>query len=155
MLFLGQAEATIDAKQRLAIPSKYRQQHPGTDTHKAMWVAVPWPDGLLIRLYPEPAFLRLAEALDDSLTPDEDIAARDVSLFSLAEMIEADAAGRIRLPKRHMDMVGLTSQVAVIGVRTRLEIRDRTAWEQGDQQRFAGLPDLVSKIEERKRASKS
>lgn len=154
MLFLGQAEATIDAKQRLAIPSKYRQRLPDSDT-PPIWVAVPWPDGMLIRLYPEAAFERLAEALDDSLTPDEDVVARDVSLFSLAEAIESDAAGRVRLPKRHMDMVGLSQQVTVIGVRTRLEIRDRAGWEQGDARRFEELPSLVRRIEQRKRESKA
>ena len=146
MLFLGQADATIDAKQRLAIPSKFRNQHPGTDTEKPMWVAVPWPDGKLIRLYPAPAFMKLAERLDDTLTPDEDTAQRDATFFSLAEMVEADTAGRVRLPKRHLDMVDLSTQVTVLGVRSRLEIRDRESWLAGDGQRFESLPDLVKRI---------
>lgn len=53
MLFTGQAEITIDAKQRLAIPSKFRARLPKDQTEdKTSWFCVPWPDGSLLRLYP-------------------------------------------------------------------------------------------------------
>lgn len=153
MLFLGQAEVTIDAKQRLAIPAKYRAQHPAAPEAKAEWVSVPWPDGGVIRLYPQPAFERLAAMLNDSLFPEEDAAKLDSIVFGSAELIEADSAGRLRMPKRHLDLVGLTegSEVMVLGVRNRLEVRDRAAWLAGEQQRLHEMPGLVKRLNERSR----
>lgn len=150
MLFTGQAEITIDAKQRLSVPSKFRARmpEPGGDA-KASWFCVPWPDGPLLRLYPDSVFERLASLREDSLTPDEDIAALEATLFGYAEQIDMDAAGRVRLPKLHLDLVEMPSEVVVIGVRNRLEIRSRAAWQGSEKQRFKDLASLVRRIESR------
>ena len=46
MLFTGHSEHTIDAKLRLAIPAKYRNNlTPERDG--LAWFCVPWPGGVL------------------------------------------------------------------------------------------------------------
>ncbi len=155
MLFTGHSELTIDAKMRLQIPAKYRNAWDEARDGKA-WYCVPWPGGI-VRLYSETCFEGLASqgagGRRATLTPDQDAADLEADLFSLAERIEPDSAGRIALPKQHLELAGLGaggSEVVVIGAGNRLEVRDRAAWQQTLAQRFARLPSLVAKIEARR-----
>ena len=151
MLFTGHSEHTIDAKLRLAIPAKYRARlDPATDG--VSWYSVPYPGGV-IRLYTQARFETLAHNAPDSLTPGEDEAELEASLFGHAEQLEMDAAGRITLPRHHLDLAGLTSRdVVIVGARNRLEIRDRASWQAGAGARFARLPTLVARIEAKRSA---
>jgi len=142
VLFTGTSELQIDAKQRLAIPAKYRNQWDPTRDGGA-WYCVPWPTGRLIRLYTEGAFNRLSEQLASSIAPTDAQADFDASFFGYAERLEMDTAGRIALPKLHLQLTGLQGQVVVVGARTHLEVRDRDVWIAGHQQRFEALPDLA------------
>lgn len=148
MLFTGHAELNIDAKGRLAIPAKYRAQWD-QDRDGPSWVCVPWPNST-IRVYPERTFAELADSAEQSLTPDDDVAELEATLFGLAEQITPDSAGRIMLSKEHLRLTGLTGEVVVTGSRNRLEIRDRAAWRDAQQERFASLPKLVERIERRR-----
>ena len=145
MLFTGQAEASIDQKERLAIPSKYRSQWQAARDGEA-WMCVPWPGGVL-RLYTENQFAALATQVRGTLAPDEDQAALDVTLFAAAERLEMDASGRIRVPKHHLELAGLGAEVMVAGARDRLEIHNRATWKASERSRFDALPSLVARIE--------
>ncbi len=148
MPFTGSSDITIDAKQRLAIPAKYRSLiDPEKD--KA-WFCVPWPGGIL-RLYSETEFTTLAGRWDRTLTPGAEQAELEAELFGLAERIEMDSAGRITIPRGLLDMVGLGTEVVVVGALNRLEVRDRSKWESGKLDRFARLPGLVERFEAQRR----
>ena len=130
MLFTGEAELTIDAKQRLAIPAKYRSQWDPEKDGKA-WICVPVKELGLLRLYPELSFERIARAQHagkETLTPTTEQAEAEARFFSKAERIEPDSAGRLCLPKQHLDSVGLAGEVVVIGARERPQGRAREAW---------------------------
>ena len=60
MLFLGEFEHALDAKQRLAVPSELRACMP-SDGEDAVFVAAPGPNGFLW-LWPEDTFAELAKA---------------------------------------------------------------------------------------------
>jgi MraZ protein len=146
VLFTGHSEHSIDSKGRLAIPAKYRNQLDAQRDGQA-WYCVPWPGGVL-RLYTERKFEDLAERLPQSLMPGDEEAEAESRFFGFAERLEMDGQGRIALPRQHLDMAGLTSaDVVIVGARTRLEVRDRAAWQAGQQESFARLPSLVSRIE--------
>ncbi|MCW5764492.1 MAG: hypothetical protein KIT68_00785 [Phycisphaeraceae bacterium] len=145
VLFTGYSEHQIDPKQRLAIPAKYRNQwDPSRDG--GAWYCVPWPDGHL-RLYTESTFTELARRGETSLTPGQLEAELESTLFGFAERLEMDSAGRIALPKRHLELTGLKSDVVVVGARVRLEVRDRAAWQKQSEDRFKQLPGLIAQIE--------
>jgi MraZ protein len=150
MLFTGHAEVTIDAKQRLAIPAKFRQMWAEERDGKA-WFLVPWT-GNVLRLYTEARFTKLAEDQEQSLTPDSDQAELEATLFGLAERVEPDSTGRIVIPRNVAELTGLSSEVVVVGAKNRLEIRDRASWNAALKDRFAQMPALVEKIEAKKRA---
>lgn len=146
MLFTGTSEHSIDAKLRLAVPAKYRNQwNPSRDG--AAWFCVPWPTARHLRLYTEGAFAKMAEQLPASLAPPTSLAEFDASFFGYAERLELDSAGRLMIPKLHMQLTGLTNEVVIVGARTHLEVRDREAWMQGLATRFDALPTLAAQID--------
>ncbi len=156
MLLTGQSEHSIDSKLRLAIAAKHRDQ---LGEQGKVWYCVPWPGGIL-RLYPASIFEELSSELDDSLMPVGDRADLDAMFFSQAERLEADGQGRIGLPKEHVSLAGLrkddqagsTFDVVVIGVRNRLEVRGKDAWNASKSERFASLSTLAERVEARKAA---
>ena len=149
MIFTGHAELTIDAKQRLAIPSKYRSllkpERDGT-----AWCCVPWQNKSLM-LFTEARFNELAEKRGGTLTPGAEQQVAESDFFGLTERLEMDSAGRIALPRLHLQLTKLGTDVVMIGSGRRLEVRDRQAWMDGLEDRFANLPALVKKLEEQER----
>ncbi len=151
MLFTGQFEHTIDAKNRLAIPAEIRARWEPR-RHGTTWFAVPWT-GSVIRLYTETAFGERAGAGELTLTPDEDEAELQATLFGLARQLDVDASGRIRLPEEMLELTGLGAEVVLVGAGDRLEIRDRVSWRESKAQRLAQLPDLMKRISSKRHGS--
>jgi len=126
VLFTGEYEHTIDAQQRLAIPSDIRTRLETAEAGTALYV-VPGPNGALW-LWPEMTFEAMAGAMAQSLLPEEDLMEFDELYFSLAARIEIDKAGRIRIPDRLKTLGGLGQSVVILGIRDHLELRDSTEW---------------------------
>lgn len=148
MLFTGHSLHTIDSKLRMAIPAKYRNQwDPARDGNA--WYCVPWPGGVL-RLYTEKRFQNLAEQGEHSLTPDEDEAGLEADFFGFAERLEMDSQGRLTIPRSHIDLTALPTEVVIVGARHRLEVHERAAWLDSQKERFARLPTLVARIESKR-----
>ncbi len=148
VIFFGQYEHSIDAKQRLAIPAEIRSLWR-PEVHGGAWFAVPWT-GRIIRLYPELDFTNRAKTGFLSLTPDEDEAELQATLFGFSVRIEMDSAGRIRLPEEMLKLTGLGTEVVLIGAGDRMEIRDRASWRETKSSRIAQLPELVERISARR-----
>ena len=151
-MFTGEFEHTIDAKNRLAIPAPIRSAWR-TEEEGAGWFAVPWRDGL-IRLYTERDFHARAMSRQVTLTPDEDEAELQASLFGLSARLEMDSAGRVRLPEDMLKLVGLGPEVTLVGAGDRLEVRDRAAWRESRTQRMKQMPALMARISARQNGSK-
>lgn len=150
MPFTGQAEATIDAKQRLAVPAKFRNRwDPASEG--STWFCIPWPQTGSLRLYTEKTHNELFTAgrRDPSLTPDADQAELDVILHSITEQVDIDANNRIRLPKWQVEQLGLPKEVIVLGAGDRLEIRSRDDWQSEFDDRLSKMADLASLLAKR------
>ncbi len=133
MVFTGTYEHTIDAKNRLAIPSELRQQVIGARKPKSeepVYLYVTPGEGQALCLYTEEGFEKRASDLDQSLLDSERLLEYERLLFSLANRVEIDAQGRVRLPENLLQMTGLKGEVVLLGVKDHMEIRDRAAWKQ-------------------------
>lgn len=148
MLFTGYSEHSIDAKGRLSVPAKYRSNWDAERDGSA-WYCLPWPGETqkdrALHLYTERGFERLADQLEDSLTPDPVDGELMSSLFSFAERVEQDTQGRIRVPMHHLELTGLSGPVVLVGSKSRIEVRSRDAWLEGAADRFAQLPALAAR----------
>lgn len=147
MLFTGQAEATIDAKSRLAIPSKFRSRwDPERDG--STWFCVPWVKTKSLRLYPEKVYEELFRAgrRDPSLTPGDERAELELILHSATEQVDVDSNNRIRLVGWQVEALGLGGEVIVLGAGDRLEVRDRGAWQREFADRLGSMASLADRL---------
>ena len=148
MLLIGQFEHTIDAKGRLAVPAEIRGRWVA-ERDGGAWFAVPWSGGR-IRLYTETEFnKRAAAALGTGLTPSEELAELQAVLFGSSARLEMDSAGRVRIPDSMLGAVGLGKEVVLVGCGDRLEVRDRSGWQDAAKQRLDSIPELLRRLEER------
>jgi MraZ protein len=122
MTFIGSSQHSIDAKNRLAIPSKFRSRmDPERDGTGFVIVRGQPTDRLW--LYPERYFEALAGRARSGLIPDSDQLRYEQLYFSAAEPAELDSQGRILIPERMLRKAGLGKEVVICGARDHLEIR--------------------------------
>ncbi|QOI99585.1 MAG: hypothetical protein HRU70_03460 [Phycisphaeraceae bacterium] len=144
MNFRGKADATIDSKQRLAIPAKFRakidESRDGTS-----WVAFAW-HGESLWLYPVKQYEALATEKQGTLTPSAEQAEWQRTFFGLSEDLEPDSAGRVTISKELAERAGLGGEVTVVGSGNRLEIHDRTRWESKESVRQAAFGSLNQQV---------
>src|SRR4051812_9289698 len=98
VLFTGEYEHTIDAKQRLAIPSEIRSRLDPKIHGQSFYLTL--GANLHLWLWPEKTFETMAGAHESSLLKPEEMMEYEEILFSQASRLEIDTAGRIRLPER-------------------------------------------------------
>ena len=141
MAFHGTFEHSLDAKNRLTVPSKFRSTLAG----KVFLVKGGEP---CLSVYPEETYTRMATSALAGLNP-LSAQARELSrlFYSNAMEIELDGAGRIMLPPRFMEHAGIGSrEVVVAGAGDCLELWDRSAWESYDRELSSRAPDLTASL---------
>jgi MraZ protein len=121
-MLLGAHEHTIDDKNRLTLPAKFRQAFAdGIVITRGL-------DGCLFA-YRRPDWDRLVDsrlATLDPLSPEGRRLQRH--FFSGATEADIDKQGRVMVPRELIEHAGLGREVVVAGVNDRLEIWDRAAW---------------------------
>jgi len=144
MIFTGYSELTIDAKQRLAVPSKFRAMMEAGGGASVLY-CVPWQGGGLM-LFPEAMFEAFASKAEGTLTPGEDEQEFETTFFGRTERLELDSAGRVTIPRQHLELTRLPTEVVMVGARTRLEVLDRAVWKAGMAGRFERKALLARKL---------
>jgi transcriptional regulator MraZ len=121
-MLLGAHEHTIDDKNRLTLPAKFRQAFAdGIVVTRGL-------DGCLYA-FRRPDWDRLVEsrlATLDPLSPEGRRLER--FFYSGASETELDKQGRVMVPRELIEHAKLGREVVVAGVNDRLEIWDRAAW---------------------------
>jgi len=123
-LFLGEHEHTIDEKNRLTLPARFRAAFAG---------GLVLTRGMerCLNAYPKDDWQRLADSRIAPLDPfSRD--GRKLQRFYLAGASEAepDRQGRIMVPAPLLQHAGLEREIVVVGVYDRLEIWNRDAWQE-------------------------
>lgn len=138
-MLIGQYEHTIDAKKRLALPSKFR----GELGDKV--IITKGVENCLI-VYTEKEFLIISEKLSNlTLTQPE---ARSFTRTMLAGAMEVtlDKLGRVLVPDYLKKYAGLNKNVVICGLSNRLEIWDLENWDAWTKEAEKGVSDIVSKL---------
>ena len=139
MAFRGSFDYSLDAKNRLTVPAKFRAElsrggraRKGLERNVDLWV----PD----------AYDAVVERSLQGLNPLSSDARRMRLWFSAnAFDTELDSAGRVRLPAALIEHAGLDKEVVVTGAAESLQVWDRTAWQDFNS-------DLAGEIAEHHRA---
>jgi len=122
-VFLGEFVHSIDEKNRLAIPARFRQDFAdGLYLTKGV-------DRCLYLLTPE-GWNRLAERI--AALPSLQADARKIQrhFFSGAAPLVPDKLGRIVIPQPLRAYAGLENEVVLAGVHSRVELWQRQAWDE-------------------------
>src|SRR5213083_2583245 len=121
-MLLGAHDHTIDDKNRLTLPAKYRE------AFKDGIVVTRGLDGCLYA-FCRPDWDRLVESRLSTLDPLRPEGRRlQRHFFSGAAEAELDKQGRVMLPAQLIEHAKLGRDVVVAGVHDHLEIWDRAAW---------------------------
>lgn len=140
-MFMGEYQHSLDAKGRLIIPAKFREELG------EIAVMTRGLDNCLF-LFPMPEWKVLEEKL--KTLPLTKATARQFVrfFFSGATECEFDKQGRIMIPPSLRDYAGVDKDVVVIGVSNRIEIWSRQRWEDYMQQAESAYAEIAENIVE-------
>jgi MraZ protein len=124
-LFRGVSILNLDAKGRLAIPARYREQLQACCASRLV-ITVDADHCLLI--YPEPNWVEIERKLER--LPSFNPTARKLQRLYIghAQDVEMDAQGRVLLPPSLRSFASLDKRVALVGQSNKFELWDEDAW---------------------------
>ncbi len=125
-LFIGEYEHSVDAKGRVIMPAKLREDIG------EKFILTKGLDGCLFA-YSQTEWTNFEEKL--KTLPLTNKNARDFVRFFLSGAIECeiDKQGRFLIPSNLREYAKLIKDIAIIGVGTRIEIWDKETWKKGEE----------------------
>lgn len=143
-MFMGEFHHTLDEKNRITIPSPYRQQ---IEKEEKGLVITRGLDKSLF-LYPFSEWENLGEKLRHLSTTQANVRAFVRIFFSGAHPVRPDIQGRITLPQTLKEFAGIENDVTIIGSFNKMEIWSSQQWEVYYRQKHPIFENLSEKIME-------
>ena len=139
--FAGEFRHAMDAKNRVTIPSRWRQGEIDE------FFAIPHLKGGFLMVMPPAEFSRLAEKVehDPSLQPEERPKFLR-QLSSKAQHVTGDKQGRIVLPDEQCKLLNLRGEVVLVGSYYRFEIWDPERWQKTDEEDASTFSYLLERM---------
>ena len=143
MAFRGQHEHSLDAKDRLTIPARFRA---------ALSEGVVLTAGLdpCVEVY---AAADYASREQESLSQLNPLSRKDRMmrrrLLARSHDDSLDSAGRIHLPKHLIDHAGLEGPCVVVGIANQLEIWNAEKWSEHNDEIDAGAEEMAEEVASR------
>ena len=141
-MFLGQYQHTIDSKGRLTIPARYRELLVA----EGAYITRGFDQNLLVLTVP--AFDQIYQRVNHMNMTDPMTRLLRRLIFSGADLVSVDKAGRILIPQFLRESVGLDSEAVIVGVGDYFEIWSPESWSnqmdtlddpEANAQRFVAL----------------
>ncbi len=141
--YIGVTFHALDAKNRLAIPSKIRF---GIKNHRGMILSC----GLegCLNLYEQEAWKRIGEKLEAMpLKNKSEQRAFKRMLFASAGEVEFDDEGRILIPQALAAYANLRREAAILGLGEKIEIWAKHRWAQYERKEKGSFQRYASQLE--------
>lgn len=122
-MLIGQYIHTIDDKNRLSLPAKFR-----AEMGKKV-VVTPGLDGCLFVFAPK-QWDKISEKLGESSMLQADTRSFNRYILGGATEAEVDSLGRVLIPDFLRERANLKEKVAVIGVQSRVELWNEKKWQE-------------------------
>ncbi len=149
-MFRGANKVTLDAKGRMAVPTKYRQRI--ADLSSGQLVVTVDRDYCLL-VYPTPEWEEIERRLIRLPTLNRQARRLQRLMVGYATEVELDGHGRILLSKELREFAGLERQAILIGQGNRFELWDEERWNQRRDEWLSeeaadadGLPDELETL---------
>jgi MraZ protein len=114
--YLGSYQHQIDEKGRLSLPAQFRRDNP----EQALVLVKVFPDSLT--LYPERTWAEVQERLREAMRRNPEVRPYALSVTANAVEVAPDKQGRILVPQRLQDAVGITGPTLIVGALDRIEL---------------------------------
>ncbi len=140
MAFRGTFDYSLDAKNRLTVPAKFRAAlSEGVVLAKGLEQCVDVWTPAAYEAYTETALQGMNPLSSD---------ARRLRLFFSANSIdtELDAAGRVMVPAFLLEHAGLAKEVVVTGAGDSLQVWDRATWQDFNSALASEVTDITSRL---------
>ncbi|WP_461809810.1 division/cell wall cluster transcriptional repressor MraZ [Faecalimonas sp.] len=140
-MLMGEFNHSIDAKGRLIIPSKFREELGEN------FVITKGLDGCLF-LYPDSEWKIFEEKLRTLPLTNKD--ARIFTRFFLGSAVDGglDKQGRVLISSALRNFANLEKEVVLVGVLDRVEIWDKAKWEENNTVIEDNMDDIAGHMEE-------
>ena len=145
---IGRYEYTLDIKNRLVIPSRYREQL--AQENGAHFILALGFDGCLFLLLPSQWERFQAEMQERARTIPDPAKARALKrhLYSMAAEAPLDDQGRVLIPQSHKAHAGLKKNVMITGAGNKAEIWARERWQkQAGKEAAVSFEELAKDID--------
>jgi MraZ protein len=144
-VFQGAHQINLDAKGRMAVPTRARE--PLTQGGTVKLVLTAHPDSCLL-LYPAPAWEPIRAQVMSFPSLDRQASLWKRLLVGFAQDVEPDAAGRLLVPPELRAFAKIDRQVMFVGQGSHFEIWDLESWnKQLEILRSGGSPTLPPGME--------
>jgi MraZ protein len=148
-VFRGGSAINLDAKGRMALPTRYRDTL--IQRCEGCMVITVHDDGCLL-LYPRPEWEEIERKV--MRLPNRSRRTRQLQrmLLGRATEVELDSHGRILIPPRLREFANLNKRVVLAGLGNKFEIWNEEDWEQGcdqwraDEENGSDSPDPLDSL---------
>ncbi|KYZ77096.1 division/cell wall cluster transcriptional repressor MraZ [Anaerosporomusa subterranea] len=138
-MLLGEYQHSIDAKGRVILPAKFREEI-GENC-----IATKGLEKCLF-VYPKQEWSIIESKLKQLPLAKAEARAFVRFFFSGAAELECDKQGRVLVPGNLRDYAALDKDIVIIGVLNRIEIWDKTAWEEYNNQIGPTVNDIAEHL---------
>lgn len=139
-MFIGEYQHALDNKNRMIIPSKFREGLGNT------FVLTKGLDGCLYAYHME-EWQKLENKLKGLPLTSKDARAFVRFFFSGAAEVEVDKQGRALIPQNLIEYAAINKEIVSIGVSTRLEIWSKEKWVDYNEQNI-DFEEIAEKMSE-------
>ncbi len=127
VVFQGASQVNLDAKGRMAVPTRIRD--PLTQGGTVKLVLTAHPDGCLL-LYPTPAWEPIRAQVMGFPSLDRQFSLWKRLLVGFAQDVELDSAARLLIPPELREFAHIKRPVMLVGQGSHFEIWDLESWNQ-------------------------
>lgn len=139
--FTGEFRHTVDAKGRLIVPARLRDE-----LEEDRVVLAVWPDGC-VAMWSGQGWRDLEQRLLDQTRSDRNVRAVVRAIAASAHSDQVDRQGRINLPQHLREHAGIERDVVIVGALDHGEIWGPDRWEQERSKVGEGrLDELVERL---------
>lgn len=138
-MFMGKYNNSIDAKNRMIVPSKHRDQLGGR------CILTKGMDNCLY-IYPLGEWEKVVEKVSALPQTDKNVRKYIRDVFANAEECEIDKQGRILIPAELKKRVFIDKELVTMGAMSRIEIWSKEVWEDPDSYPCEEDEDFISQL---------
>jgi len=142
--FRGTFDHTLDAKNRLTVPARYR-----ATLAEGVVLAMPVDQKPCVGVWRPEDYERYSQRALAELPPlSPRLSELERFFFGSSHDADLDAAGRIMIPGFLGDHAKLKKDVVVVGVGDRLELWDRDRWKEHRPTLLGGVAEITASVDD-------